>query len=106
MFVSEVEQIEKRIGGLSPEDLAQFRAWFLVYDARAWDRQIEGDSKAGRLDGMIAEALAEYEAGKVHDLDAPKPAAAHATRLDRHPRELRLAIKERRCDESRRRGTP
>ena len=66
--VSEVEQIEKRIEGLSPEDLAQFRAWFLEYDARAWDRQIEGDSKAGRLDGMIAEALAEYDAGKVHDL--------------------------------------
>jgi hypothetical protein len=60
--VSEVDQIERQIEGLSPEDLAQFRAWFLEYDAGAWDRQIEGDSKAGRLDGMIADALAEQKA--------------------------------------------
>ena len=60
--MSEVEQIERRIEGLSPEDLAKFRAWFLEYDARAWDRQIEGDSKAGRLDSMTAEALAEQKA--------------------------------------------
>ena len=66
--MSEVEQIERRIEGLPPEDLAEFRAWFLEYDARVWDRQIEADSKAGRLDGMIAEALAEYKAGKAHDL--------------------------------------
>ena len=60
--MSEVEQIERRIEGLPPADLAQFRAWFLEYDARAWDRRIEGDSKAGRLDSMIAEALAEQKA--------------------------------------------
>jgi hypothetical protein len=66
--VSEVEQIEKRIEGLSPEDLARFRAWFLEYDARAWDHEIEADSKAGKLDGLIAEAFADYEAGKAREL--------------------------------------
>jgi len=60
--LSEVEQIERRIKGLPPEDLARFRAWFLEYDARAWDRQIEGDSKAGRLDSMTAEVLAAQKA--------------------------------------------
>jgi len=60
--VNEVDQIERQIEGLSPEELARFRAWFLEYDASAWDRQIEGDSKAGRLDSMIADALAEQKA--------------------------------------------
>lgn len=60
--MNEVDQIERQIEGLSPEELARFRAWFLEYDASAWDRQIEGDSKAGRLDSMIADALAEQKA--------------------------------------------
>lgn len=60
--MSEVDQIERQIEGLTPEELARFRAWFLEYDPGAWDRQIEGDSKAGRLDSMIADALAEQKA--------------------------------------------
>jgi hypothetical protein len=62
--MSDVEQLEKQIEGLSREDLARFRAWFVEFDARAWDRQIEEDSKAGKLDGLIDEAMADYEAGK------------------------------------------
>lgn len=66
--MSEIEQIEKRIEGLSAQDLARFRTWFLEYDARVWDQQIEADSKAGKLDGLIAEAFADYEAGKAREL--------------------------------------
>jgi hypothetical protein len=66
--MSEVEQIEKQIEGLSREDLANFREWFLEYDAAVWDQQIEADSQAGRLDSLIAEATADYEAGKAREL--------------------------------------
>ena len=66
--MTEVEQIEKRIQGLAPQDLAEFRVWFIEFDAWAWDQQIEADSKAGRLDGLVAEAGADYEAGKARDL--------------------------------------
>ncbi len=66
--MSEVEQIEKRIEGLSREDLANFREWFLEYDAAVWDQQIAADAKAGRLDSLIAEATADYKAGKARDL--------------------------------------
>ncbi|MBI3609063.1 MAG: hypothetical protein HY207_13980 [Nitrospirae bacterium] len=66
--MSEVEQLENRIQHLSPEDLAKFRAWFFEFDARVWDQQIEADLKAGKLDGLIAEALAEYKAGKAREL--------------------------------------
>jgi len=66
--MSEIEQLEQRIEKLSPEDLAIFRAWFLEFDARAWDAQIEADAKAGKLDGLINEALADYRAGKAREL--------------------------------------
>jgi hypothetical protein len=66
--MSEVEQLENRIQNLSPEELAKFRAWFLEFDARVWDTQIEADLKAGKLSGLIAEALADYKAGKAREL--------------------------------------
>ena len=66
--MSEIEQLEQRIESLSPQDLTRFRAWFLEFDARVWDAQIEADAKAGKLDGLINEALADYEAGKAREL--------------------------------------
>lgn len=66
--MSEVEQLEERIANLAPRDLAQFRAWFLEFDARVWDQQIEADAKAGKLDDLIGEALADYKAGKARDI--------------------------------------
>ncbi len=62
--MSEVEQIENRIKNLSPEELGRLRAWFEEFDALAWDRQIESDSAAGKLDHFIEESLAEHKAGK------------------------------------------
>ena len=62
--MSEVEQIESRIKSLSPGDLAELRAWFAEFDAQAWDRQIEADSVAGRLEGLVEESMSEYKAGK------------------------------------------
>ncbi|MEK7349683.1 MAG: hypothetical protein AAB177_02340 [Nitrospirota bacterium] len=66
--MSEIEQLEKTVSNLSPKDLAQFRAWFLEFDARAWDEQIETDLKAGKLDTLIAEARTEFEQGKARPL--------------------------------------
>jgi hypothetical protein len=68
VFLSEVEQLEKQIEKLSAEDLAKFRTWFLEFDARVWDAQIEADLKAGKLKGLVAEALAEYKVGKAREL--------------------------------------
>ena len=66
--MSEIEQLEQKIESLGPHDLAKFRAWFLEFDARLWDAQIEADAKAGKLDGLINEALADYNAGKAREL--------------------------------------
>lgn len=66
--MSEVEQLEERIAKLAPKDLAHFRAWFLEFDASAWDQQIEADARAGKLDRLVGEALADYKSGKVRSL--------------------------------------
>ena len=66
--MSEIEQLEQRIESLSPQDLAKFRAWFVEFDARVWDAQIEADAQTGKLDGLINEALADYKAGKAREL--------------------------------------
>ena len=66
--MSEVEQIENQIKKLSPEELARFRAWFAEFDAQAWDRQIEADSEAGKLNRLIEESQAEHKAGKSRPL--------------------------------------
>jgi hypothetical protein len=62
--MGKVENLEQQIQALSPEELAQFRAWFLEFDWAAWDRQIEQDVRAGRLDGLAEKALRDHAAGK------------------------------------------
>jgi len=39
--MSTLEQIMDAVRGLSPKELAAFRAWFAQLDAAAWDRQME-----------------------------------------------------------------
>ena len=62
--MSELEELENRIRNLSPEELAKFRAWFVEFDHVLWDRQIQSDSKSGKLDRLVNEALADYQTGK------------------------------------------
>ena len=67
-IMSELQTLEKNIERLSPDDLKKFRAWFAEFDARVWDAQIEADSKAGKLDALVAETLAEHATGKSREL--------------------------------------
>jgi hypothetical protein len=62
--MGKVEKLEQQIEALSPEELAQFRAWFLEFDWAAWDAQLEGDVRAGRLDALADKALADHAARK------------------------------------------
>ncbi|WP_217575585.1 hypothetical protein [Mesorhizobium sp. GbtcB19] len=66
--MTKLEQIEKSVAELSPEELKAFAAWFEVLQADLWDKQIEADAKAGGLDKLVAEARAEIAAGKLRDL--------------------------------------
>jgi len=63
-----VEEIEAQILALPREEFAELRNWLLEQDWAAWDAQIEADSKAGKLDKLIAEAKAEYKSGKARPI--------------------------------------
>jgi hypothetical protein len=52
-----LHDIENAIAGLPPDELSKFRAWFVDFDAEAWDRQFEEDVRAGKLDALADEAL-------------------------------------------------
>ena len=62
--MGKIEKLEQQIEALSPEELAQFRAWFLDFDWAAWDAQLESDIRAGRLDALAEKALADDVARK------------------------------------------
>jgi len=56
------------VQALSPEELAKFREWFLEFDWAAWDRQLEGDIRAGKLDKLAQKALGDHAASKTKPL--------------------------------------
>lgn len=66
--MSEVQKIEQAVEHLSELQLAEFRRWFAEFDADAWDKQIEADAAAGKLDALAEEALAEYHSGRAREL--------------------------------------
>jgi len=68
IIVSSVEEIQSAIVSLAPEEYARLREWFIERDWEQWDQQIEADAQAGKLDFLIAEAMAEKAQGHLRDL--------------------------------------
>jgi hypothetical protein len=66
--MSKVDEIEQAIRALPPEDLAALRNWFADFDAEMWDRQLEHDVAAGRLDRFVNEALSDLNQGRCTDI--------------------------------------
>lgn len=62
------EDIGKAVEQLAAPELARFRAWFEAFDADRFDAAIAGDSEAGKLDTLAAEALAAHRAGQSREL--------------------------------------
>jgi hypothetical protein len=48
--VTSIAKIQEEILALSETDYQQLRQWFNELDRDEWDRQIEADSNAGKLD--------------------------------------------------------
>jgi hypothetical protein len=66
--MSTVQEIQEAVSQLPQEDLAAFRVWFAEFDAMLWDRQLEADAAAGRLDQLAEEALNDLRKGHCTDL--------------------------------------
>jgi len=63
-----VEQIEQQIRELSADEFSELRDWVLEQDWKTWDAQLEADVGSGKLDRVIAEAEADYKAGRTRPL--------------------------------------
>ena len=66
--MTKVEDIEKAIKSLTREDHERLRNWFEDCDAVLFDQKLERDAKAGKLDKLVANALANADAGLCEDL--------------------------------------
>ena len=66
--MTKLEAIEKAITELSDDERAKLRAYLDELEADLWDAQIERDAKSGKLDKLVARALADCKAGRVSDL--------------------------------------
>ena len=58
-------EIEAAITELASDDPAKLMSWLKDHHAMLWDKQIEEDLDAERLDTVLAEVDEEYEAGLV-----------------------------------------
>ena len=63
-----VEDLESGVSHLSEAELARFREWFEEFEADQWDRQIEADIAAGRLDAAGKQADEDFEVGRCRPL--------------------------------------
>jgi len=63
-----IEELERAVAALPEEEYREFRRWLLVRDWEKWDRQIEENSKAGKLDFLITAALDAKKGARLKDL--------------------------------------
>ncbi|MGO9477702.1 MAG: hypothetical protein ACLP7I_07140 [Limisphaerales bacterium] len=62
-----VEKIKQEIEGLSGEDFDSLALWVDRRRNEKWDRQMDDDAAAGRLDFLFEEARAEGQSDKLRD---------------------------------------
>jgi hypothetical protein len=59
-----VDELQAAMTHLSAEELDRFSRWLDEYRAELWDRRIEADILAGRLDAVGRRADEDFEAGR------------------------------------------
>ena len=67
--MSTVAEIENALQKLPVEDAWKVAGWLQHYLDEKWDRQIDADIAAGKLDKLADQALEDYHAGRVKPLD-------------------------------------
>jgi len=66
--MTKVQEIQAAIESLPWEEYVRLRHWFIERDWEQWDKQIEADSEAGKLDFLIEEAMDEKARGLLREL--------------------------------------
>ncbi len=63
-----LEKIKQEILQLSEDDFNIFLKWYEEFKADLWDKQIEEDILAGRLDAFAKKAMRDFEEGRYTEL--------------------------------------
>ncbi len=63
-----VSEIDSAIAQLPAAEFAELMAWLQEHHDRLWDKQIENDLAAGRLDALMSKAEDEYRQGLARPL--------------------------------------
>ena len=63
-----IKEIESAIKNLSPEEFARFQEWYDSFEADHWDRQLEEDINAGRLEKLSRQAVDDFRKGRCTEL--------------------------------------
>ena len=66
--MASVDQIEKAILELPPQELRKLSAWIAELDQERWDDQLAQDVAAGKLDRLADEAIRDFQAGRFRTL--------------------------------------
>ena len=67
--MSTVVEIESALRALPLQDARAVAHWLQEYLDQKWDKQMDADIAAGRLDKLAEQALDRYRTGKVKPLD-------------------------------------
>jgi hypothetical protein len=66
--MSKMDEVKADIESLPSEEVAEIFRWLSEKDWAGWDREIETDSQAGRLDFLVGEARNQKAKGTLKDL--------------------------------------
>jgi len=63
-----IDEIKSAIAHLPEEEFNSFVDWFQKFEEERWDKELEKDIAARKLDNLADEALNEFDAGKSSEL--------------------------------------
>ena len=66
--MSKVDQLKAEIERLPGEEFSELFRWLADKDWERWDKEIEADSRAGRVDFLVREARQQKAKGTLKDL--------------------------------------
>jgi hypothetical protein len=66
--MSKMDELKAEIERLPSEEVAEIFRWLSEKEWERWDKEIEADSQAARLDFLVREAQEEKAKGNLKDL--------------------------------------
>lgn len=66
--MSKIDELKTEIENLPREDFSELVRWLSEKDWERWDKEIEADSEARKLDFLVREALDAKAKGTLKDL--------------------------------------